>query len=273
MKFELDGIVRACCLVKPFTYFDLLQSIQTLFGQQILNSLESIRCVFSRDDALRLLITNDEDLKKVIAIAEANQATKISFLLTRKKNSINSRIKSLTVQDDSGSISDDPQVLDDGNGCESPPPGTIAPLKKRTSVGVTSKTTTSKDGGSFIPESVRSSSRIMIESQISEYSRQKKSIPVEIPRSLVEDRVEVKTVPDDVYQVIILYEKADRLIPKQFVFLAILLAKRSATASTVSSGSGLSSNSNSSNTSSSSSESFSTQCSCSGHYFICKPIR
>ena len=159
LKFELDGLVRACCLAKPFTYSDLVKSIQALFGQQILNSLESIRCVFSRDDALRLLITNDEDLKKIIAIAEANEATKISFLLTRKKNSINNRLKSLSVQEDSGSISDDPQVPDDDDGCESPPPGTIAPLKKRTSVGVTSKTPTSKDGGSFIPESVRSSSR------------------------------------------------------------------------------------------------------------------
>lgn len=157
VKFELDGLVRACCLVKPFAYADLLKSIQTLFGQQILNSLESIRCVFSRDDALRLLITNDEDVKKVIAIAEANHATKISFLLTRKKNYIHNRIKSLVVQEDSGSISDDPQIPDNDNECESPPPGTIAPQKKRTSVAMPSKITTSQDGGSFIPELVRSS--------------------------------------------------------------------------------------------------------------------
>lgn len=158
MKFELDGLVRACCLAKPFTYADLLKSIQSLFGNQILTSLESIRCVFTRDDALRLPITNDKDLNQVIAIADANQATKISFLLTQKKGSMLNRLKSLSIQDDSGSVSDDlqlPDGVDDENNSDSPPPGTIAPQKKRTSVGIRGKITTSKDGGFFIPESVR----------------------------------------------------------------------------------------------------------------------
>ena len=58
----------------------------------------------------------------------------------------------------------------------------------------------------------------MIEGYISEFSRRKKSIPVEILRSLVENRVEVKIVPDDVYQVIILFQKANGLILKQLFF-------------------------------------------------------
>ena len=137
---------------KPITYSDLLQSINTLFGSHIIHSIESIRCVFSRDDALRLLITNDDDLSKVIAIAEANQATKINFLLTRKKESNTSRTKTKLTHDDSGSTSDDVQV--DDNNSDSPPPGTIAPQKKRPPTNTTSKSTTSKDGGRFIPESV-----------------------------------------------------------------------------------------------------------------------
>jgi hypothetical protein len=138
------------------SYSDLLTAIQNLFGSHILDSIDSIRCVFSRDDALRLSITNDDDLNKVIAIAEANQATKLNFLLTQKKGTNNSRIKSKTNQNDSDSISDDGQQpeLDDGS-TDSPPPGTIAPQKRRTAMNTTRKSTTSKDGGFFIPESVR----------------------------------------------------------------------------------------------------------------------
>jgi hypothetical protein len=137
------------------TYSDLLKSIQNLFGNHILNSIESIRCVFSRDDALRLLITNDDDLSKVIAVAEANQATKLNFLLTRKKGYNSSGIKPKPKHDDSGSVSDDGQQAEDDNNTDSPPPGTIAPQKKRTSSKATSKkSTTSNDGGHFIPESV-----------------------------------------------------------------------------------------------------------------------
>jgi len=120
-----------------------------------LNIIESIRCVFSRDDALRLLITNDDDLNKVIAIAEANQATKLNFLLTQKKGFNASGIKPKLNHDDSGSISDDGhQPEPDDNNTDSPPPGTIAPQKRRTKINTTSKSTTSKDGGFFIPESV-----------------------------------------------------------------------------------------------------------------------
>jgi hypothetical protein len=93
----------------------------------------------------------------VIAIAEANQATKINFLLTRKQGLDTSRIKSNLNHDDSGSISDDGQQVEfhDDNNSESPPPGTIAPQKKRTSINTTRKSITSNDGGFFIPESVR----------------------------------------------------------------------------------------------------------------------
>ena len=155
VKFELEGQVRACCIAKPFTYSDLLKSIDSLFGNHILISLDSIRCVFSRDDALRLSVTNDDDLNKVIAIAEANQATKLNFLLTKKKDLKNSRIKTRTDQNDRDLISDDGQHAEvDEVTTDSPPPGTIAPQKRRTSSNTTSKSTTSKDGGLFIPESV-----------------------------------------------------------------------------------------------------------------------
>jgi hypothetical protein len=156
VKFELEGQVRACCIAKPFTYSDLLKSIDSLFGNHILTSLDSIRCVFSRDDALRLSVTNDDDLNKVIAIAEATQATKLNFLLTKKKDVNKSRIKTKTdQQNDTDLMPDDGQhaELDDAT-TDSPPPGTIAPQKRRTSRNTTSKSTTSKDGGLFIPESV-----------------------------------------------------------------------------------------------------------------------
>jgi len=120
-----------------------------------LTSIDTIRCVFSRDDALRLPITSDDDLNKVVAIAEANGATKLNFLLTRKKGYNNSGIKQKINPDDSGSISDDGQQADvDDDSIDSPPPGTIAPQKRRTTTNATSKSTTSKDGGLFIPESV-----------------------------------------------------------------------------------------------------------------------
>ncbi len=93
----------------------------------------------------------------MIAIAESNQATKMNFLLTRKQGLDTSRIKSNLNHDDSGSISDDGQQveLDEGEGTESPPPGTIAPQKKRSSTNTTRKSIISNDGGLFIPESVR----------------------------------------------------------------------------------------------------------------------
>jgi hypothetical protein len=160
VKFELDGQVRACCILKPITYSDLLKSIKSLFGDSILNSLENIRCVFSRDDALRLLITNDDDLNKVIAIAEANHATKLNFLLTQTKGLNSSQIKPKFSRDDSSSLSDDaPEAKIDDHNSDSPPPGTIAPHKRRTKMNATSKSTTSNDGGLFIPESVRFFSR------------------------------------------------------------------------------------------------------------------
>jgi hypothetical protein len=88
----------------------------------------------------------------VIAIAEVNQATKLNFLLSRKKGS---RMKPKLNHDDSGTLSDEGQHAElDDTSIDSPPPGTIAPQKRRTTSNTTSKSTTSKDGGLFIPESV-----------------------------------------------------------------------------------------------------------------------
>jgi hypothetical protein len=132
-----------------------LKSIQNLFGNHILSSIDSIRCVFSRDNALRLLVTNDDDVNKVIAIAEANEANKLHFLITRKKEYNGSRIKSKVNDDDSNSVSDDGQQASrDDNSLDSPPPGTIVPQKRRTPLSTTGKSATSIDGGLFIPESV-----------------------------------------------------------------------------------------------------------------------
>jgi hypothetical protein len=144
-------------LSKPFTYSDLLKSIQNLYGSRTLTSIDHIRCLFSRDDALRLPIKNDDDLNKVLTIAEANGSTKLSFLLTRKKSHTVSRMTPVNHDhDDSGSISDDAQIPElDDTSLDSPPPGTIAPLRRRAATNTTNETTTSKDGGIFIPESVR----------------------------------------------------------------------------------------------------------------------
>jgi hypothetical protein len=156
VKFELDGQIRACCLSKPFTYSDLLKSIRNLFGNRTLASLDVIRCLFSRDNALRLPVTNDEDLNKVLAISKANGSKKLCFFLTRKKGHIATKIMRDDSQHDSGSLSDEGQTLDLDDTClDSPPPGTIAPQKRRTTISTSSQSTTSNnDGGFFIPESV-----------------------------------------------------------------------------------------------------------------------
>jgi hypothetical protein len=149
--------VRACCLSKPFTYSDLLKSIQNLFGNRTLASIDLIRCLFSRDNGLRLPVTNDDDLNKVLAIAKANKSNKINFLLTRKKGHKMPRIPSDDNQDDSGSMSDEGQSSELHDRCiDSPPPGTIAPQRRRTTISTPSSksTTSSNDGGFFIPESV-----------------------------------------------------------------------------------------------------------------------
>ncbi|CAF2802753.1 unnamed protein product [Rotaria sp. Silwood2] len=154
LKFELDGQIRACCLSKPFTYSDLLECIEKLFGRHTLSSIDFIRCLFSRDDALRLPITNDEDLNKLLAIAEANGSNKLSFLLIRNKSHTINRVISVNNHDDSGSMSDDGQTLElDDTSLDSPPPGTIASQKRRTTTNITSQTAIPKDGGLFIPES------------------------------------------------------------------------------------------------------------------------
>ncbi|CAF1145238.1 unnamed protein product [Adineta ricciae] len=134
IKFELDGQKRACCLVKPFTYLELLESIKSLFGSQVFSSLDSIRCVFSRGDALRLPIENDDDINKKDFSGPRITAAKTS-------------------NDDSISTSDDGHQadLDDGS-IDSPPPGTVASYKRRTTTNTSTKSTTSNDGGLFIPE-------------------------------------------------------------------------------------------------------------------------
>ncbi|CAF1048360.1 unnamed protein product [Rotaria sordida] len=231
VKFELDGQVRACCLSKPLNYSDLLKAIENLFGNETLTSIDRILCLFSRDDALRLPVTNDDDLNKVIGIAETNQATKLNFLLIRKKGFNPSQTKSKANPYDSDSISDDGRLAEiNDTGLDSPPPGTIATPKRRTTKNTTIKSSTPKDGGIFIPESgddvysSGSSSVVSRESSSSENSTR-------------------------------------RRLPGNYI------VKRTAIGSTVSGGSAISSSSNSSHTSSSSSESICTQCSCSGHHY------
>ncbi|CAF0965022.1 unnamed protein product [Rotaria sordida] len=155
LKFELDGQVRACCLSKPFTYCDLLKCIENLFGNHTLSSIGPIQCLLSRNDALRLPITNDKDLKKVLTTIEKNGSNKLNFLLTRKKPHTISRVISINNYDDSGSMSDDGQTIElDDIGLDSPPPGTITPQKSPTitTTNTISQTKISKDGGLFIPE-------------------------------------------------------------------------------------------------------------------------
>lgn len=157
MKFELDGQKRACCLPKPFTYADLLESIRKLFGNQILSAVDSILCIFSRDDALRLPVANDDDLSKVIAIAESNRATKLNFLLTRRQGYATPQLTPTPTNEDIGCVSDDGhQAEAEDARMDSPPPGTIAAHRRRTATNATSKSTAPNDGGFFIPESVRS---------------------------------------------------------------------------------------------------------------------
>lgn len=198
MKFELDGLVRACCLVKPLHYSQLLESIETLFGTGTLSSIENILSVFSRDNALRLPVDNDDDLNKVIAIAEANQAAKLCFLLIRKKGYGIHSTKSKSNQRDLGSVSDDGQLNEiNDTGTDSPPPGTIAPQKRRTTVNTTSKSPISKDGGLFIPEPVRYIYKIIYDFNRF-WSRVKMFFQVVVHQSLVENQVVVSLVHDGV---------------------------------------------------------------------------
>ena len=140
---------------EPFTYSDLLECIRNLFGNRTLASIDLILYSFSRDDALRIPITNNEDLRKVITIAQTNESNKLSFFLTRKNNSTASGTISIKNNDSSRSISDDAQFaeLNDAD-LDSPPPGTISTLKRCTTTNTSSKSMTSKDGGFFIPELV-----------------------------------------------------------------------------------------------------------------------
>ena len=141
-------------MAKPLTYNDLIKSIRDLFGSHTVASLESIRCAFSRDDTLRLPISNDDDLQKVIKIAETNGASKLHLTLTRKKLFVNERIRTGQTNDDRDLVSDDGQL--DEKRIDSPPPGTIVPQKRRPVLNPVNKSTKSNDGGLFIPESVQS---------------------------------------------------------------------------------------------------------------------
>lgn len=146
MKFDFEGEVRACCLSKPFTYSDILKSIENLFGTHVLDTLDVIRCLFSRNDALRLPITNDDDLKKALAIAKTNGSTKLNFLLIKKTQRRASEIRSDRESDD-GQISE--------RSIESPPPGIIPSQKRRNKLTEPFKATpVNNDGGFFIPELV-----------------------------------------------------------------------------------------------------------------------
>lgn len=154
MKFELEGEVRACCLAKPLTYADLLKSIRDLFGSQTVANLESIRVAFSRDDAPRLPITNDDDLQKIVQIAEANGSSKLNLILTRKKLSLNERTRVGQTNDEGDRTSEDGRLEDER--IDSPPPGTIVQHKRRpiTTTTPVNKSSRPNDGGFFIPESV-----------------------------------------------------------------------------------------------------------------------
>ncbi|CAF0975511.1 unnamed protein product [Adineta ricciae] len=149
VKFELDGQVRACCLPKSFTYSDLLKSIEDLYGNRTLLELYNIHCLFSRDDALRLPITNDEDLKNLFAIAKVNGLNKLTFFLKKETTKTNSSSKMPTnLNDDSGTVSDDGHNRD----AESPPPGTLVPQKRHPKLNLSHKSTASHDGGVYTPE-------------------------------------------------------------------------------------------------------------------------
>ncbi|CAM4790070.1 unnamed protein product [Rotaria magnacalcarata] len=223
VKFELDGQVRACCLLKPFNYSYLLKSIDDLFGSDTLTTIDRILCLFSRDDALRLPIGNDDDLNKVVAIAEVNQATKLNFLLIRKKDFSSSQIQSTMDSYDCGPMSDGAHSNEfHDTSLDSPPPGTIAPQKRRTTIKTTCKSATSNDGGIFIPES---SDEVYSSGSSSVVSRESSSSE----------------------------NSTRRRLPTSY------LVKRATTGSTVSGVSAMSSSSNSSHTSSSSSESLSPQ--------------
>lgn len=131
------------------TYADLIKSIRELFGSHTVASLESIRGAFSRDDALRLPLTNDDDLQKIVQIAEANGSSKLHLILTRKKTFLNGS----TNDEIDGEASNEARIEDER--IDSPPPGTIVQNKRRPiTTAPINKSTKSNDGGFFIPESV-----------------------------------------------------------------------------------------------------------------------
>ncbi len=265
--------MRACCLSKPFTYSDLLKSIQNLFGNRTSASIDLIRCLFSRGDALRLPVTNDDDLNKVLAIAKANRSNKLNFLITRKKSQKISRITSDDTQNDSGSMSDDGQTPElDDNRLDSPPPGTIAPQKRRTTISTPSTPTISNnDGGIFIPESVCLSfcySEFFINEIL---NRVMIHIQLVVHLLPVENQVKMNIFQDNVFQVKFLFLIIISI--KICFFLASSFIRRTASlSSNVSGGSSVNSNSSSSQISSSSSESLRTQGSVANQNYGCNRI-
>lgn len=93
----------------------------------------------------------------MIAIAEINQATKLNFLLVRKKGFNNTQVKAPMTPHDSSQLSDDVHLNETNDTSpDSPPPGTISSQKRRTPSNTKSKSPIPKDGGIFIPESVLS---------------------------------------------------------------------------------------------------------------------
>ena len=100
-------------------------------------------------------LQNNEDLRKAITIAQTNGSNKLSFFLTRKNDSTDSRTTSIKNHDGSRSISDDAQISEVNDAdLDSPPPGTISTQKRCTTTSTSSKSIASKDGGFFIPELV-----------------------------------------------------------------------------------------------------------------------
>lgn len=147
IKFYLDGEIRSCRRPKSLNYSDLLELINTLYGCQTTESIESISCSLYRDDRLSFPIKNDTDLDQVLAVAKVIGSKKIFVILKRRtsENSSNHLVA------DSSRIDQISSDKNDDARDDSPPPGTIILSNQRT----LNLTSSPCEGGRFIPESVK----------------------------------------------------------------------------------------------------------------------
>ena len=196
--------------------------------------LNNIQCLFSRDDALRLPITNDEDLKNLFAIAKVNGLNKLTFFLKKETTKTNSSSKMPTnLNDDSGTTSDDGHSRD----VESPPPGTLVPQKRHPKLNLARKWRGAQDGGVCIAEMVRCFAFLRRSlSYICCLNRLMIYIPVVAHRSIVANRVEVvNKIANVVYEVNLEYFHPDtNLSTFTLRLLAMSNNKRTSTSSNVS---------------------------------------